>query len=192
MTNLTFKPIAGFEANYLISNYGHIFSRPRIWIAANNCVRTHQGQFLKPAPNERGYLTCILNRNSIPHPFLVHRLVALHFVENPDPEKFDQVNHLRGNKLDNYYLHLEWTDNLHNMQHAFANKLNIPIDMTGKFNEDHHLSKPLIQLDKSGNKIAEWPSLKEVWRQLKFRPGNISRVCLGKRDFAYGYSWQYK
>lgn len=192
MMPIEFRPIAGFEELYKISNYGHILSMARTWIGANGCIRTHDEMTIRPAMNKRGYLTCILCKNGIRKPFLVHRLVALHFVDNPHPEIFDEVNHKNGDKAYNYFENLEWADTLSNMRHAFATGLNKPIDMKGKFNEDHHSSKPLFQMTKSGEIVKEWPSLKEVQRQLGHYPADISRVCLGKRKTAHGFRWQYK
>lgn len=40
--------------------------------------------------------------------FLAHRLVAWEFCPNDDPEHKTQVDHLYGNKTDNWYKHLEW------------------------------------------------------------------------------------
>lgn len=50
---------------------------------------------------------------------LVHRLVAKSFVANPNPEQFDMVNHLDGDKANNHFSNLEWTDNSGNQRHAF-------------------------------------------------------------------------
>ena len=53
----------------------------------------------------------------------VSRLVAIYFVENPNPEKYDIVNHKDGNKLNNNYENLEWCDISKNTQHAYNNDL---------------------------------------------------------------------
>lgn len=39
--------------------------------------------------------------------YLIHRLVAEAFVENPNPEIYDCVNHIDGNKLNNIPGNLE-------------------------------------------------------------------------------------
>ena len=53
-------------------------------------------------------------------------------------------------------------------------------------------SKPVLQIDKNTNKvIAEFPSAKEVHRQLGFSQGHISDCCLGKCKTHKGFIWKY-
>lgn len=53
--------------------------------------------------------------------YYVHRLVAAAFCEGY--EECLQVNHLDGNKSNNYYKNLEWVTRSENMIHAFRNGL---------------------------------------------------------------------
>lgn len=71
--------------------------------------------------NKRGYLYCNISKNNKVSKIKIHRLVALYFVDNPF--KKDTVNHIDGNKLNNYYLNLEWLTRKENIQHAYANNL---------------------------------------------------------------------
>lgn len=77
----------------------------------------------------------VYDGNEIKHKtFLVHRLVATIFI--PNPNKYNIVNHINCNKLDNYYKNLEWTTTKGNMIHASKNGLCHPI-----FGENHYISK---------------------------------------------------
>ena len=46
----------------------------------------------------------------------------------PNPYQYNEVNHLDGNKKNNYYENLEWCTHQQNMRHAF----DIDLDYVGK------------------------------------------------------------
>lgn len=86
----------------------------------------------KPVPytiDKDGYMRCALritpdpNTGKATRVFLVHRLVAIHFVENPDPEVKVTVNHEDGNKKFNWAKNLSWMSSRENTQHADKNGL---------------------------------------------------------------------
>lgn len=53
--------------------------------------------------------------------WLVHRLIALTFLDKPDGK--DYINHIDGNRLNNHISNLEWCDHTENNNHAFDNDL---------------------------------------------------------------------
>lgn len=54
-------------------------------------------------------------------------------------------------------------------------------------------SKAVLQIDKlTGQVIGEFPSVREVQRQLGYSNKNISKCCIGKRKSAYNFIWRYK
>lgn len=89
-----------FTDNYLVSNYGRIQNKIT-------------GKFRKP--QIRGSYPSVLIRNKN---YSIHRLVAFYFVNNPNPEKYDQVNHIDNNPFNFKYDNLEWCDMKLNHQHA--------------------------------------------------------------------------
>lgn len=66
-----------------------------------------------------GYCVVTLDKKSYP----VHRLVALAFLSNPDPERYKIVNHIDGNKQNNHVSNLEWVSTARNIEHAIATGL---------------------------------------------------------------------
>lgn len=99
--------------NYSISNFGNV---------KNNLTNKE----LKLMRQKSGHVRIFLYNETGRNRFLVHRLVALHFIPNPD--KYDIVNHLNSNPSDNFIGNLEWTTSSGNAIHARdAGRLNPPV-----------------------------------------------------------------
>lgn len=108
LNSIQLKPITGFE-NYTISESGKV----------NNGRKD-----LKTFQNQGGYeclkLTDVGGNKK--H-FTLHRLVATHFI--PNPENKPEVNHLDGNKSNNSVDNLEWCTSSENKRHARDNGLKV-------------------------------------------------------------------
>ena len=52
-------------------------------------------------------------------------------------------------------------------------------------------SKIVLQFTLDGEFIREWPSTREIERQLGFDNSAVGRCCQGKRKSAYGFKWCY-
>jgi group I intron endonuclease len=63
---------------------------------------------------------------------------------------------------------------------------------TGEKNPNYGCGKPVIQLDKKGNIIAEYPTASEASRVVGIELDNITSCCNGKTKTAFGYQWIYK
>lgn len=116
------KPIAGFEGKYLISNFGRIKSINRFKKSKNNSISFCPGGIIHPAKAKNGYWNAVLCKNGKRHNLLVHRLVAIAFI--PNPHHYPQVNHIDGNKNHNYVSNLEWCTAQYNIREAYRMKLN--------------------------------------------------------------------
>lgn len=99
----TFKEIKDYENQYLISNLGIVISLKRNTI-------------LKPQ-TYNGYYQIGLNKNSKLKWKTIHRLVANAFIPNSNNKPC--VNHIDGNKQNNYVDNLEWVTHSENVKHAF-------------------------------------------------------------------------
>ena len=84
-----------------------IYPDGRVWSKKN------KGRFLKPRPEGKGYLRYGLCLNGEEKPSKIHRLVAIHYI--PNPENKPQVHHIDGDKLNNDISNLMWVSNLENM-----------------------------------------------------------------------------
>ena len=54
------------------------------------------------------------------------------------------------------------------------------------------MSKRVLQFDLDGDFIREWPSMREVKRNLKIDNSSITRCCKGKQKTAGKYIWKFK
>ena len=84
-------------------------------------IMNFKGKCLKQRVNNRGYHIIDLYIDSVKTTFLVHRLVALNFI--PNPNNLPTVNHKDGNKNHNYDFNLEWVSYSENNKHAYDTNL---------------------------------------------------------------------
>lgn len=117
------KSMKNYEGFYLISNTGRIISLERRVVTKSGVVKIYPTREMTLNAGKDGYVRVGLTNGEENRPFTVHRLTALHFIKNTNPEKYDQINHLDGCKSNNNISNLEWTDNSGNQKHAFKNGL---------------------------------------------------------------------
>ena len=123
--------------------------------------------------------------------FYVHRLVAKHFVPNPD--NLPEVNHIDGNTLNNTANNLEWCTRKYNAQHASANGI---LSKAHEFESGskHPRAKSVLQKTKDGKLVREWGSVNQIQRETPYLASSIFGCCNHKKGYnsAYGYIWEYK
>lgn len=182
-------PINGYEGYYEISNLGNIKALAKTIDIGLGRSQTFPERIMKSNVASNGYLMVKLTVNKIGKSFTVHRLVALHYVPNPNGYKL--VNHKDGNKLNPYAENLEWSTYGANAIHAYSTGLRKPV-WEGKFNKDHNRTKPVIQFDFNGNVIKEWESSSLAAKYYGINPEGIKLVSRGQQDNYKGYIWKYK
>lgn len=60
---------------------------------------------------------------------------------------------------------------------------------TGKLSK---LSKPVLQLDLTGNIVKRWDAIADIVREFGYHSTNISKCCKGQVFSVYGYNWVYE
>ena len=83
----------GFESKYKVTSDGKIYS-------------TYLNDFIKPFYSKGGYIRVKLNYGDRSKKYMVHRLVAMAFL--PNPENKPQVDHIDRDRTNNNIENLQW------------------------------------------------------------------------------------
>ena len=136
------RDIAGYEGKYQISNLGRVRS---LYDAKRSRIIV-----LKSMKQKNGYLYVSLWKNNAKRNTLIHRLVAMSFVDNPND--YQEVNHKDENKENNVVENLEWCEHKYNMQYgSVGNKISAA--KTGKVPWNKGKKFPNISLKQKENVI---------------------------------------
>lgn len=173
------KDIQGYEGKYKISNLGRVKSL--------NYHRTGKEQIRTPRKQPNGYLIVELFKNGIQKNFLIHRLIAQAFIENP--ENLPQVNHIDENKLNNRVDNLEWCTNKYNVCYGTGIERMLK---TRKLRNCITAERSVLQFTKDGKFVKEYPSIHEAERCTGIKKGHICYCCKGRLLTAGGFKWKYK
>ena len=181
------RDIAGYNGIYKISNMGRIIS-----------YKTNKPVELIPYTNKRsnGYLVIGLSDGKKRTRYTVHRLVANHFIENP--ENKTQVNHKDGNKLNNCINNLEWVTPSENVKHSINMGLRtFERECTGKFCDfakeyNENRKKSIVSINIKTGEEKQFESINEAARTLQCNKGGISHVLNGHYGKHKGYLFVYK
>lgn len=108
------KDIPGYVGLYQVSDLGRVKSLPRTVKRGKGFLHI-KGKILKQYVNNRGRLEVHLSRSGKWTHWLVHRLVAIIFLDNPN--NLPQINHINGDPKDNRLDNLEWCNQSQNEIH---------------------------------------------------------------------------
>ncbi len=171
--------------DYLVYEDGRIYSNK-------------SNKFLKYNITRNGYPTVELFNECGSSRILVHRIVALTFV--PNPNCLPQVNHKDENKLNPSAGNLEWCTAKYNLNYGTAIKRRVAhTDYSRSFYKEAAFRnsmaqrRPVQQL-LNGIVIADYESSAEAWRQTGINAAHINACCNNKpkRNSAGGFSWRFK
>lgn len=158
------KFIEGSDNKYKVSNLG------RIW---NNLKNKECNYYI----NTAGYHNCSVIYLGKRKSMGVHRLVGLHFLENP--ENKPTVNHKIADKSDNTISNLEWSTYAEQMEHVSENRL-------------HPKAKWCCLLDSGDNIINTYKSVlvaKRCFDNLNY--SDILDCCKGMINKTKDYKFRF-
>lgn len=162
-----YVPIKGFDGQYLVSNMGNFKTRHRY----------HKEKYvtLKGWIHKGGYVRIELN-NKV---FLAHRIVAEHFV--PNPENKYSVNHKNEIKTDNRAENLEWMTLAENTCYG-----------TRTLRASKSLEKPILKISiETGKVLKRYPSKKDAAKD-GFNSSCLSQCANGKIKTSGGFIWRWE
>jgi hypothetical protein len=111
----TTKDIKQYEHLYTISTDGIVTAKSRPTNGA--VVAMTKVKKLSGWDNGKGYRVVTLMTKNKRKNHYIHRLVALHFIDNP--LNYKEINHKDGNKSNNNISNLEWISRSGNIKHAY-------------------------------------------------------------------------
>ena len=107
--------IEGYEGRYQISTLGRVKSVARSVPAPQGRMKPLPEIIMRQFVHYKGYMTVWLRRENMSSKHFIHRLVAVHFIPNPDGKPI--VNHKDRDKRHNSIHNLEWNTDVENQQH---------------------------------------------------------------------------
>lgn len=155
------KDCKGYEGSYQVSSLG------RIWSVKSQ-------KYLIPQVDRGYYKTSLIATNGKRKKELIHRLVALAFIPNPD--KLPQVNHLDEDTSNNRVDNLEWCDAKYNSNYGTR---------TERSAAAHRKKVYCEELER------EFESITDAANELGLRQCLISQVCNGNQKTTGGYHFHF-
>ena len=113
------KDVKGYEGLYQVSNYGRVKSLERsVNNNKNGGKRKLPERIIVPTDNGNGYKIVGLHKERKRKNFYLHRLVAEHFLLNPQNKKY--INHLDYDTSNNTVTNLEWCTQKENVAYSVS------------------------------------------------------------------------
>lgn len=155
-----------YKGRYRISNLGNVYSY-------------HINKNLSSGTHKDGYKFVILSKNGKKKYALVHRLVAMAFIPNPNNLPF--INHKDENPLNCCVDNLEWCTPLYN---ATYNNAHIK---RGK-----NLSYKVYAYNENCDLVGTYSSTKEIAKEFNMSDSNVPAVCNSDYKTFNGLVLSYK
>ena len=179
------KPIKGYDIEYLISNYGNIISPEHKIIDKRGIEQKFKKRIIKPVLHSTGYYVVTFRKQGKKITIRIHRLVAELFVENPN--NYNIVDHIDGNKTNNKATNLRWVTNSENIRNENTyNNFKEKVTQVRKSE-----IKPVYQLDNNYNVIHKFNSTDEAANSVGCTASLIRNCCKIKHYKAKGFHWSY-
>jgi hypothetical protein len=182
MEGEVWKDIKGYEGLYQVSNMGRVKSLERFVNSPmlKDGRKKIESKILKQFNNQQGYLKVHLYKESISKQLLVHRLVAIAYIDNPINKP--TVDHLNTIRNDNRVCNLKWaTFSEQSKENPITNR---KIREAIARNNCANINKAIKSNEKKVRCITTgetFNSLKEASEYYNIDGSHICCCCKGKR-----------
>lgn len=167
------RDIQGYP-NYQVSNLGRVKSLERK-VDFGVGYRTVSEKILKQYIQNNGYVWVGLHKNNKQKRMLIHRLVAMAFL--PNPNNYKEVNHRDENPKNNNVDNLEWCTREYNENYG-----------TKKQRRLEKISIPVVAY-KDGVEVMRFSSSMEAQRN-GYNQQCVRYCCRGIYKSYKGYEWK--
>lgn len=117
INNEIWRPVVGYESRYEVSNLGRVKRLARTVKRTTKGTLRYKEKIAHTFSRRNDYLSVTLVKDKVAKTVLVHRLVAMAFIENLNNKPI--VNHINSIKKDNRVENLEWCNHSENAVHFF-------------------------------------------------------------------------
>lgn len=170
----TWKDVDGYEGFYQISNKGNVRSVDHT-VRKNRSgeTRISVGRVLRLYKMPNGYMQVQFSKNGKKQKHYVHRLVASAFIHNL--YNLPEVNHIDGDKENNFVDNLEWISRKDNQIHLVKSRLT-------------RRARPVMCVETE----KQYNSMMEAARETGAERHNISNSCkTGSLCSGVHWRWVY-
>ena len=165
--------VKGFEGSYQVSNMGRVRSLDRYVPHINGHYQFRKGRIMTPGV-VHGYQFLHLCSKYKKQRWYVHRLVATHFI--PNPNNYPQINHKDENRSNNEVSNLEWCTSQYNVNYG---NHNIRCAISN--------GTEVVALDTFHMELYKFRSAAMMARELNLDERHVWHVIKGKSSHHQGY-----
>ena len=172
-------PIINYEGRYEISSYGRVKRVEYCEVQKNGIKRIRKEKILCIKKGKKGYCSIGLSKQCEHKFFLVHRLVAIAFL--PNPQNLPCINHKDCNPVNNNVDNLEWCSYQYNS--TYSDRIEKAVNSK---------CRKVCQYSKDGEYIATYRSAHYAAKQIGVAHQGVCLALKGKYKTYGGFIWVYE